>query len=238
MRVEELLTNEVIERFRLQKETSGEREALIYFASKVLGRKVTYTCRNCYFDALIELINLYKTNQTIFEERMQEKRYQIKRGVCMPLGFGSSRMIVYQNCTDSLAIEFLSLNEDNCKYFEQLPSEWKDDVAEFLGKKSEKDILPAELTQDELNTIADMVKMMFMEGATKKAIKEHFMNQGKIGEKKVTNRYVDSLLKEATEQFEAEKSKKASGQVESDKITGPDNDKPAGSDSTDQETGE
>ena len=42
----------------------------------------------------------------------------------------------------------------------------------------------------------------------------------------------------AAEQFEAEKSKKASGQVESDKITDPDNDKPAGSDSSDQETGE
>ena len=54
----------------------------------------------------MELVNLYKTNRILFEERMKEKRYQIARGVCMPLGFGSSRMIVYQNCTDELAIEF------------------------------------------------------------------------------------------------------------------------------------
>ena len=131
MRVDELLTNDMIERFRMRKETPQERDALVSIATKVLCRKMTYTCRNCYFDALMELVNLYKTNQILFEERMKEKRYQIARGVCMPLGFGSSRMIVYQNCTDELAIEFLSLDEKNSKYFEHLPDGWKSDVADY-----------------------------------------------------------------------------------------------------------
>lgn len=74
MRVDELLTNEVIERFRLRKETPQERDTLVSLASKALCRKIFYTCRNCYFDALMELVNLYKTNRILFEERMKEKK--------------------------------------------------------------------------------------------------------------------------------------------------------------------
>lgn len=206
MKVDELLTNEVIERFRLLEETKEEREALISIAAKVLGRTITYTCRNCYFDTLVELINLYKTNQKLFNERMKEKRYQIARGVCMPLGFGSDRMIVYQNCTDELAIEFLSLDENNSKHFERLPDNWKEEVAEYFEKKSGKEIIPVEYTPAELEAIAKM-KQLLSEGSTKKAVKDSFMTLGSIGEVKVTHRRVDSLLKEASEQFEVEKVK-------------------------------
>ena len=207
MRVDELLTNEVIERFRLRKETPQERDTLVSLASKALCRKISYTCRNCYFDALMELVNLYKTNRILFEERMKEKRYQIARGVCMPLGFGSNRMIVYQNCTDELAIEFLSLDEKNSKYFERLPDGWKDDVAEYLDKLSGKEHIPVELTPAELDAIADM-KRMLIEGTTKRAVKDHFVTFEKIGDVKVTKKYIDSLLKEASEQLKAENERK------------------------------
>lgn len=207
MRVNELLTNEVIERFRLRKETPQERDTLVSLASKALCRKISYTCRNCYFDALMELVNLYKTNRILFEERMKEKIYQIARGVCMPLGFGASRMIVYQNCTDELAIEFLSLDEKNSKYFERLPDGWKDDVAEYLEKLSGKEHIPVELTPAELDAIADM-KRMLIEGMTKRAVKEHFVTFDKVGDVKVTKKYIDSLLKEASEQLKAESEKK------------------------------
>lgn len=207
MRVDELLTNDMIERFRMRKETPQERDTLVSIATKVLCRKITYTCRNCYFDALMELINLYKTNQILFEERMKEKRYQIARGVCMPLGFGSSRMIVYQNCTDELAIEFLSLDEKNSKYFEHLPDGWKSDVADYLDKLSGKDHIPVELTQVELDAIADMKKMLIA-GMTKKVVKDHFVTFEKIGDVKVTKKYIDSLLKEASEQLKAENESK------------------------------
>ena len=207
MRVDELLTNEVIERFRLRKETPQERDTLVSLASKALCRKISYTCRNCYFDALMELVNFYKTNRILFEERMKEKRYQIARGVCMPLGFGSNRMIVYQNCTDELAIEFLSLDEKNSKYFERLPDGWKDDVAEYLDKFSGKEDIPVELTPAELDAIADM-KRMLIEGMTKRAVKEHFVTFDKVGDVKVTKKYIDSLLKEASEQLKAESEKK------------------------------
>ncbi|WP_288207026.1 hypothetical protein [uncultured Parabacteroides sp.] len=221
MRVDELLTNDMIERFRMRKETPQERDALVSIATKVLCRKMTYTCRNCYFDALMELVNLYKTNQILFEERMKEKRYQIARGVCMPLGFGSSRMIVYQNCTDELAIEFLSLDEKNSKYFEHLPDGWKSDVADYLDKLSGKDHIPVELTQAELDAIADMKKMLIA-GTTKKAVKDHFVTFEKIGDVKVTKKYIDSLLKEASEQLKAENEKKTddpdeNGALESEK---------------------
>ena len=207
MRVDELLTKEVIERFRLRKETPQERDTLVSLASKALCRKISYTCRNCYFDALMELVNLYKTNRILFEERMKEKRYQIARGVCMPLGFGSSRMIVYQNCTDELAIEFLSLDEKNSKYFERLPDGWKDDVAEYLDKLLGKEHIPIELTSAELDAIADM-KRMLIEGMTKRAVKAHFVAFDKVGDVKVTKKYIDSLLKEASEQLKAESEKK------------------------------
>lgn len=207
MRVDELLTNEVIERFRLRKETPQERDTLVSLASKALCRKIFYTCRNCYFDALMELVNLYKTNRILFEERMKEKRYQIARGVCMPLGFGSSRMIVYQNCTDELAIEFLSLDEKNSKYFERLPDGWKDDVAGYLDKLSGKEHIPVELSPAELDAIADM-KRMLIEGLTKRAVKEHFVTFDKVGDVKVTKKYIDSLLKEASEQLKVESEKK------------------------------
>lgn len=213
MRVDELLTNEVIERFRLRKETPQERDALVSLASKVLYRKISYTCRNCYFDALAELASLHKTNRVLFEERMKEKRYQIARGVCMPLGFGSNRMIVYQNCTDKLAVEFLSLDEANSRYFEVLPSDWKDDVAEYLGKLSGKDHTPIVLTQAELDAIADMIKML-TEEQDKKAVKEHFISFDKIGEVKVTKKYIDFLLKEASKQLKTENQKKADDPVE------------------------
>lgn len=212
MRVDELLTNEVIERFRLREETPQERDALVSLASKVLCRKISYTCRNCYFDALAELSSLYKTNRILFEERMKEKRYQIARGVCMPLGFGSNRMIVYQNCTDELAVEFLSLDEANSRYFEVLPSKWKEDVAEYLVKLSGKDHIPAELIPAELDAIADMKKML-TEGASKKAVKDHFVTFDKIGDVKVTKKYIDSLLKEAFEQLKTENQKKADDPV-------------------------
>ena len=155
----------------------------------------------------MELVNFYKTNRILFEERMKEKRYQIARGVCMPLGFGSSRMIVYQNCTDELAIEFLSLDEKNSKYFERLPDGWKDDVAEYLEKLSGKEHIPVELTPAELDAIADM-KRMLIEGMTKRAVKEHFVTFDKVGDVKVTKKYIDSLLKEASEQLKAESEKK------------------------------
>lgn len=207
MRVDELLTNDIIERFRMRKETPQERDTLVSIATKVLCRKITYTCRNCYFDALMELVNLYKTNRILFEERMKEKRYQIARGVCMPLGFGSNRMIVYQNCTDELAIEFLSLDEKNSKYFEHLPDGWKSDVADYLDKLSGKDHIPVELTQVELDAIADMKKMLIA-GMTKKVVKDHFVTFEKIGDVKVTKKYIDSLLKEASEQLKAENESK------------------------------
>lgn len=221
MRVDELLTNDMIERFRMRKETPQERDTLVSIATKVLCRKIAYTCRNCYFDALMELINLYKTNRILFEERMKEKRYQIARGVCMPLGFGSNRMIVYQNCTDELAIEFLSLDEKNNKYFERLPDGWKDDVAEYLEKLSEKEQIPTELTPVELDAIADMKKMLIA-GTTKKAVKGHFITFEKVGDVKVTKKYIDSLLKEASEQLKAENEKKTDdpdkdGALESEK---------------------
>lgn len=212
MKVADLFTNEVIERFRLREETPQERDALVSLASKVLCRKISYTCRNCYFDALTELVNLYKTNRILFEERMKEKRYQIARGVCMPLGFGSNRMIVYQNCTDALAIEFLSLDEKNSRYFERLPDDWKDDVAEYLERLSEKEHVPVELTPAESDTIADMKKML-TEGRDKKAVKEHFVSFDKIGEVKVTKKYIDFLLKEASKQLKTENQKKSDDPV-------------------------
>lgn len=218
MEVVDLLTNEVIERFRQRKESLQERDALVSLALKVLCRKVSYTCRNCYFDALMELVSLYKTNRMLFDERMKEKRYQVRRGVCMPLGFGSNRMIVYQNCTDQLAVEFLSLDEKNSKYFEMLPSDWKDDVAEYLKKQYSNDTIPAELSSAELDAIADMKKML-AEGSTKKAVKEHFESFEKIGEMKVTKKYVDSLLKIASGQLEDEKNKTTSDPGSDDKST-------------------
>lgn len=196
MNIDDFLTNSTLARFQAKQESFEERQCLVYLAGKVLGKSLVYTCRNCYIDLLTELIVMYKHNRKQFDERMKERKYILKRGCCLPLGFGSNRMIVFQNCTDALAIEFLSLDENNIQYFDHYPENWKEDVAAY------KQPSPAESeaevrTPAELSVITEM-KQMLSEKNTKRAIKEHFASFEAIGDKKVTGRLIDTLLKEAS----------------------------------------
>lgn len=198
MKVEDLFSKETAERFKQHKESYEDRETLISVAVKTLSRSVNYSCRNCYMDVFAELLNMYTHNRELFDERTKEKRYIFRRGLCMPISFGSQRMIVYQNCTEELAVEFLSINLDNIQYFESYPTEWKDDVAAYLAKQSsDANPVQEERTPAEMDVISTM-RQMLAEGATKKGVKDHFMKFEKIGDVKVTNRFIDSLMKEAS----------------------------------------
>lgn len=199
MNVDDFLTNSTLSRFQAKSESFEERQTLVHLAGRVLGKTLVYTCRNCYIDLLTELIVMYKHNRKQFDERMKEKRYVLKRGCCLPLGFGSKRMIVFQNCTDTLAIEFLSLDENNIQYFDHYPEDWKEDIENY--RQSLLDQSPDEKevrTPAELSVIEEM-RQMLSEKKTKKSIKEHFVSFEVIGDKKVTRCLIDSLLKEASE---------------------------------------
>lgn len=76
-----------------------------------------------------------------------------------------------------------------------------------MDKLLGKEHIPIELTSAELDAIADM-KRMLIEGMTKRAVKAHFVAFDKVGDVKVTKKYIDSLLKEASEQLKAESEKK------------------------------
>lgn len=138
MKVEELLSDDMLRRFQEKEATSEEKEAISSLARKVLFKELNASCSDCYSDAIIELRVLKKNQPKEFEERLNGRRYVLKRGCVFQLGFGSRNMLVRQNCTDKLAIAFLSQDKNNIVHFEDYPEDWEEEVDKFLSAKSKK----------------------------------------------------------------------------------------------------
>lgn len=139
MTIRQLLHEDTLKKFQEEKATYEEITYLIEVTQKILMRDLNYNCKNCYADALIELRVLYDNDRKLFEERMRGQRYVLKRGCVFQLGFGSSRMLVRQNCTEELAVEFLSKDRNNIMYFEKYPTrEWEKEVDEYILKNREQ----------------------------------------------------------------------------------------------------
>lgn len=138
MDVNELLSEQTLQRFKNKEATNEEKSSLSDLAKKVLFKDLDSSCSNCYFDAIIELRLFKKRNPKEFEERMNGRHYVLKRGCVFQMGFGSRNMLVRQNCTDKLAIEFLSWDKNNIVHFEDYPEDWEDEVDKYLEAKSNK----------------------------------------------------------------------------------------------------
>lgn len=108
MDVNELLSEQTLQRFKNKEATNEEKSSLSDLAKRFCLKTWTALVAIANFDAIIELRLFKKRNPKEFEERMNGRHYVLKRGCVFQMGFGSRNMLVRQNCTDKLAIEFLS----------------------------------------------------------------------------------------------------------------------------------
>lgn len=136
--IKDLLTNETLERAKKKEITLEEKTAIQEASDKILFKQLNSSCNDCYADAVLELILLRKKKPREFEERLKGRNYILKRGCVFQLGFGNSKMLVRQNCTDKLAIEFLAIDKNNIQYFDDYPEEWEEEVDKYLNNKSAK----------------------------------------------------------------------------------------------------
>ncbi len=113
----------------------------------------------------------------------EEGNFILKRGISLPLGFGTGDFLVRQNTTKEKAIRILKTNPNNIQYFESYPENWQ----ELISSE--------ERTEAEETVILEMAEML--KENTKKTIKEHYSTFGDISGKKTTAKYIDELLKEA-----------------------------------------
>lgn len=148
MTIKELLSESTLNKFKEDKATYEEINFLIEVTRKVLMKDLDYSCKNCYTDALIELNVMYNNNKRLFDQRMSGQRYILKRGCVFQLGFGSSRMLARQNCTEELALEFLSKDKNNIVYFEKYPTkDWEKEVDDFIKKNKLEHPVEQELSK-------------------------------------------------------------------------------------------
>lgn len=208
MTIEQLISKETRERFLSRQETLEERDLLVSIAKKVLGRDISYTCRNCYMDVLIELTALYNKDREKFNELMEEKEYVLSRGCCLQLGFGTGDFLVYQNCTKDRALKALSQNRSNAGMFETLPADWEAQVDEYEAEQAaiedgEKDpdggaVVIESDSETQAQSGAEQaaiedIRKMIEAGETKVKIIEHFLQFENIGARKVSKNYISQL---------------------------------------------
>ena len=210
MTIEQLISIETRERFLSHQESLEERDMLVSVAKKVLGRDISYTCRNCYMDVLVELAVIYKKDREKFNELMKEKEYVLSRGCCLQLGFGTGDFLVYQNCTKERALKALSQDRGNATMFDTLPADWEAQVEQYEAEQAAiEDIEGDDSTQKDGNDQTDQprpeaeqaaiedIRKMIEAGETKVKIIEHFQQFDKIGERQVSKNYISQLYSAA-----------------------------------------
>lgn len=210
MTIEQLISIETRERFLSRQETLEERDLLVSIAKKVLGRDISYTCRNCYMDVLVELTVFYNKDREKFNELMKEKEYILSRGCCLQLGFGTGDFLVYQNCTKERALKALSQDRGNATMFDTLPADWEAQVEQYEAEQAViEDIEGDDSTQKDGTEQTDQprpeaeqaviedIRKMIEAGETKVKIIEHFQQFDMIGERKVSKNYISQLYSAA-----------------------------------------
>ena len=206
MTIEQLISIETRERFLSHQDSLEERDMLVSVARKVLGRDISYTCRNCYMDVLVELTVIYNKDREKFNELMKEKEYVLSRGCCLQLGFGTGDFLVYQNCTKERALKSLSQDRGNATMFDTLPADWEAQVEQYEAEQAAiEDIEGDDSTQKDGTDQTDQprqeaeqaaiedIRKMIEAGETKVKIIEHFLQFENIGARKVSKNYISQL---------------------------------------------
>ncbi|MCP3894831.1 MAG: hypothetical protein GY706_09415 [Bacteroides sp.] len=87
---------------------------------EVLDKEFVKTsCRDCYNDAIIEMMLYIKKY-----EKMKEKcNYALKNGVLLQLKFGSDEFYTNANLTDEVARKYLTDHPDDANLFSKIPED-------------------------------------------------------------------------------------------------------------------
>lgn len=97
------------------------------------GQPLTVTCSDCVADAALYILKNYTKNKA-----KMESKYKLKGGAFILRDVrnvnDSARMATRHNITDELALYHLYTNPACVKYFDTLPENWEQEVAEY-GQK-------------------------------------------------------------------------------------------------------
>lgn len=161
--------------------SAPDKESIVKLYVEVLRKDFKRTnCNDCYRDALIEVCNYLKR-----EKKMKEKcAYSLLAGVIIQ-DFESGKIYTNANLTDEVAENYLKKFPKQIQMFGQKPDNWE----ERIGK-----IVPEDLNEELVSEIAEKLK----EGVTKRQIREDYKGY-LLGEKKLTNKLLESYLKAAAE---------------------------------------
>lgn len=103
-------------------------------ASYFLGRKIT-GCKNCFFDAYMELINL-STEKAMGKENCQ---YELLAGALLQDPNGNTdKNVSNSNITNELAEYHLNINPDCVRFFQRMPEKVVEESTEQKPKISIK----------------------------------------------------------------------------------------------------
>lgn len=164
--------------------STSEKESIAKLYVEVLRKELKRTnCNDCYRDALIEVCNYLKR-----EKKMKEKcAYSLLAGVILQ-DFESGKIYTNANLTDEAAESYLKKFPKQIQMFAQKPENWE----ERIGKT-----IPEDLNEELVSEIAEKLK----EGITKRQIRKDYKGY-LLGEKKLTNKLLESYLKAASEKVD------------------------------------
>lgn len=178
---------------RLQQDGELQRE-ISELARHYLGREVR-GCSNCYSDALFELLTLN------IERAMQKEECKFKlRGGKLLLDAVNgdvSKAMTQANISDELALYHLKTNPYCEEYFEELPTDWKEQVEAFDSDMMCKGKVNTEVFDPEqYRAIIDEMTEDLKGGMSKNKLIEKFKGVD-FGGKNLTNKEIRECLKEA-----------------------------------------
>lgn len=195
----------LFEACRSNSELRSEIEAL----SKTFLKRGVHGCQNCYMDAYFELININ------IEKAMNVLKCQFVLLVGALLhdviNYDNDLLCSNANITDDLALYHLKTNPSCIKFFEKYPEDLEAQVKSFVIPGTEP-----EMTEEQKAEAAEAIKLQektevlfvaelqeLLKAGTKKVdIKETYKEVEKVGEVKLTQRFLAELIKRA-EQVEA-----------------------------------
>lgn len=179
---------------RVQQDGELQRE-ISELARHYLGREVR-GCSNCYSDALFELLTLN------IERAMQKEECKFKlRGGKLLLDAVNgdvSKAMTQANISDELALYHLKTNPYCEEYFEELPTDWKEQVEAFDPDMMCKGKVNTEVFDPEkYRAIIDEMTENLKGGMSKNKLIEKFKGVEFEG-KSLTSKEIKECLKEAS----------------------------------------
>ena len=179
---------------RVQQDGELQRE-ISELARHYLGREVR-GCSNCYSDALFELLTLN------IERAMQKEecRFKLRGGKLLldAVNGDVSKAMTQANISDELALYHLKTNPYCEEYFEELPTDWKEQVEAFdINTMSKGKVNTEVFDPEQYREIIDEMTEDLKGGMSKNKLIEKFKGVD-FGGKNLTNKEIKECLKEAS----------------------------------------